>query len=959
VVIAAIRETLRLKAEKNAAATAVRRTHSFLQKDARREAVGRNSVSGDHAEQESVVVAEEGTIHPKNRLRVLWDLAISLTLVYYALVVPMRIALELGDHLFILDYILDAVNVYENYLHMSAFAVYSAGELLVCHSEIRAHYLHTRRTGDLVASLPYDLIALAFLGDSGRKLSFVRAILRLPKLLRLRLSAEYFGQCKRQIQKTGVSSALVTVIELTCSVLTVTHWVACVFYMLAEFGGPSGPCVNEPGAYYGTACQFRNTWVGQQISTLSLPQDGGTQWLRFLKAQYWALSNSVAVTLGDMMTMSSIEVMFCFFVTFFGLCINGMILGSVMNLVQDASEESNKVYRTVEVMQAYLSANSVPPELVKRAVAQMRHLATTEGSLAVHQTAIFAELPHSIRLAIDNEVKTIPYLRRCPIFDFCSDEILRGISAKLQVQFNVKDDTIITGGELGHEMFFVESGSVRVMSADGSVHYSTLEEGTFFGETALFFRTVRSATVLVSSPFCVCLRLSKFDLEQELRAADYDPEKVIAAFRSLQSSNERRNKAVTANLALAKDPKSKLFKLLRPTEVNREHESWLHRLRTALSPSSHLRMYWDLLGLLLLMYYTLSIVFYIAFFFGPKVELYTRFIAFDFLIDLYWAVDIVLKAYVFSFKADIMHDRVVTDGELIWKHYRDSGYVLLDVAASIPFEFLALIPGSSRSVIFVCRVNHLLRVCQLPHYAALLETHLQEKLNVTLSRAAWCLLRFAVFYFLACHWLACGYFMIHRYGERHHERTYVTVDGMATWDPVTGQHDICSFAQSYCYGRSLYFVLNTVTGIGYGDIAPRTALETAYQMLIVVIVMFIMATLHGFCFLYLEEHDAKSSDVFNAKMQMLQNYISYRQLTQTDGDAILAQYTHMWRKVKSTKAESNEVLSKLSQSTAMDLSLHLQAGILNAVPLLKDLSVHTRRRIATVLHPQVMRTCLL
>jgi CRP-like cAMP-binding protein len=733
----------------------------------------------------------------------------------------------------------------------------------------------------------------------------------------------------------------------------VMHWVACVFYMLAHYGKHRGGCVNEPGAYYGTACEFQHTWVGQQIASLNLPQDGGTQWYRFLKAQYWALSTTVAVTIGDMVTMSDIEVVYCFFITFFGLCVNGMILGSVMNLVNDASEESNKVYRTMEVMQSYLIANNVPTELVNRAVAQMRHLATAEGSLAVNQTAIFAELPHSIKLAIDNQVKTIPFLRRCPIFDFCNDEILRGISAKLHVQFNVKGDKIINGGELGQEMYFVESGSVNVMSVDGLVHYSTLEEGSFFGETAIFFRTVRSATVVVASPFCVCLRLSKADLEHELRAADFDPQQVINAFKALQSSNERRNRAVTRNLELAKDPKSKLSKLIRPDEMGNVEKSWLFILRNSLSPSSYFRMCWDCLGMLLLLYYALSIVFYIAFFYGPKVSLYLRFIAFDFLIDAYWVLDILLKAYVFSFKADIMHDKVVTDGDAIWKHYRESGFFHLDIIASIPFEFLALIPGSSKASVFICRINHILRVCQLPNYTNLVEAHLQEKFGFMLSRATWYLLRFTVFYFAVCHWLSCGYFMIHRYAERDVARTYITVDAMSYYDPVTGEHDICSFKLSYCYGRSLYFVIGTITGIGYGDIAPRTPLETFYQMVNIVVDMFMIATLHGFCAIFLEEHDAKSSDGFNGKMQMLQNYIAYRKLNKADGDAILAQYTHMWRKVKSTKAEKNEVLGMLSQSTAMDLSLHLQAGILKMVPMLNDLALHTRRRIAVALRPQV------
>jgi CRP-like cAMP-binding protein len=115
-----------------------------------------------------------------------------------------------------------------------------------------------------------------------------------------------------------------------------------------------------------------------------------------------------------------------------------------------------------------------------------------------------------------------------------------------------------------------------------------------------------------------------------------------------------------------------------------------------------------------------------------------------------------------------------------------------------------------------------------------------------------------------------------------------------------------------------------------------------------------MATLHGFVAIFLEEYDGKSHDRFNEKLQTLHNYISFRKLPKVVGDAIVAQYTHMWRKVKSTKAEKNQILSLLSESTAMDLSLFLQSAIMDMVPMIRDLPLHTRRRIALVLQPQII-----
>lgn len=70
------------------------------------------------------------------------------------------------------------------------------------------------------------------------------------------------------------------------------------------------------------------------------------------------------------------------------------------------------------------------------------------------------------------------------------------------------------------------------------------------------------------------------------------------------------------------------------------------------------------------------------------------------------------------------------------------------------------------------------------------------------------------------HWLACVYFMIHRYLERESSLTWAIVDNLAVYDEETGHHDVCSRDISYCYVRSLYFVLSTLTSVGYGMYCP-------------------------------------------------------------------------------------------------------------------------------------------
>ena len=76
---------------------------------------------------------------------------------------------------------------------------------------------------------------------------------------------------------------------------------------------------------------------------------------------------------------------------------------------------------------------------------------------------------------------------------------------------------LIRSGEIGGEMFIVDSGTVEIVSPTGAQVYRTLGSGDFFGEIALLTKARRTASCKAGT-FCELWVLARKDL-QERRAA--------------------------------------------------------------------------------------------------------------------------------------------------------------------------------------------------------------------------------------------------------------------------------------------------------------------------------------------------------------------------------------------------------------------------------------------------------
>lgn len=219
---------------------------------------------------------------------------------------------------------------------------------------------------------------------------------------------------------------------------------------------------------------------------------------------------------------------------------------------------------------------------------------------------------------------------------------------------------------------------------------------------------------------CVCYCLDRVHLDNELKASsEAEAQSAFESLQALLASNQKRNAAVSKNLAQARTADTKLSKMIVLT-TEQKTNPLLNALR---NPNSRFCVSWDIFGFLALLYYAFSIPFHVAYLLNSDLRAYRPFLAIDFLIDLYWILDIYLRFHYFT-SASQTSNKYETEALRSLNHYRNSNSFKLDCISSLPLEIFALIPGTSPILVHFMRLIHLIRVFNLFKQINLLRIHL-------------------------------------------------------------------------------------------------------------------------------------------------------------------------------------------------------------------------------------------
>lgn len=404
-------------------------------------------------------------LHPGGRFKTVWNLLVLPATGYHLLVVPYALAsghvlgeIHRGD---LLLYALISLFFAAGIFFSFHTAFLRDGQMETDTHAIRQRYLSGWFTLDLVATLPFDLLALlAGYPLLATQLSLLR-LLRTPRLV---------GLFRGTTLLHGESIPL----RLTMMLFWMTvilHIIGCLWLQIYEFP----------------------------------PEDSETT--RYIKSIYWAVTTLASVGYGDITPTTNEGRLFAMLVMLTGVGFYSVVIGNVSMLLVNANAHVVRQKEKLAHVATFMHRYQIPPEVRMDVMSYFSHHLLEKPNA---DEEILDDLPDKLRENLENHIH-IHVLRQTPLFRNISPPCLQMLASALKPMVFGPGETIIRVGETGQEMFFLMHGVVHILKPDG-LPLVKLYRHSFFGELALLENVERTATVRAAAT-CDVMRLDREDFE--------------------------------------------------------------------------------------------------------------------------------------------------------------------------------------------------------------------------------------------------------------------------------------------------------------------------------------------------------------------------------------------------------------------------------------------------------------
>ena len=413
-------------------------------------------------------------------IKMAWDLLILLTVLVFSFLITYRLVFRTFqadilyyflNTLFLLDIVMGfLVKIKLGHLRLDTFA------------EIRAHYFHTWFIIDVLAFFPFESIPVLIYGKVPTDPLGVQIYLGLQALTLIKLlkAVRLFNELQEAL---GLSPAVIRLISFG-------YWFSQAIHFMAL------------------------GWVLIGGSESERPYFD-----QYLRSLYWVTTTIATIGYGDYGPDhdSNQQIFYTIVVEIFGVGMYTYMIANVTSLVQNIDVARATYQKHMEGVNAFLRAHKVPFNLQERVRDYYSYL--WQQTKSISERSILEDLPSSLSMEILMH-QNRKLIEKVDLFKDADELFIREAVQMLRARVFLPLEYVIRQGEHGDCMYFLTSGSLKVIVKDNEV--ATLGAGSVFGETALVKVERRNASIRAVT-YGTGYQLSKHDFsELRIKYPDFD-----------------------------------------------------------------------------------------------------------------------------------------------------------------------------------------------------------------------------------------------------------------------------------------------------------------------------------------------------------------------------------------------------------------------------------------------------
>lgn len=378
---------------------------------------------------------------------------------------------------------------------------------------------------DLLSALPLDWIYFLLLWK------FPPPLLHFAKLLKVYRVRLFYTRTESRSHYPNTCRVLF----LMHNLLVIIHWNACSYFLLSQWIGVGS-----------------DSWVYPDWNKTH-NAEWGTLSRQYAYSFYW--STLMLTTIGEVPhPNSNVEYLFMTFEYLVGILMFASLVGNISGIIDNMQKNRTKFQNKMDNIKRYMKTTRVPENLQERVIKWFDYL-WSYGHPVDEQQALDS-LPDKLKAEIGIHVH-FETLKKVDFFTDCDQGLLWEIVLRLRSQVYSPNEYVCRKGDVGREMYIVNSGKLEVLADENGEVLKELIHGEYFGEISVLNlglgnshrrRTAFVRSVGYTALFC----LSQTDLLDVLD--DYPKTKAML----IEKSMSKLHKDVTKDEGSSSQDKSEI-----------------------------------------------------------------------------------------------------------------------------------------------------------------------------------------------------------------------------------------------------------------------------------------------------------------------------------------------------------------------------------------------------------------